>query len=203
ERGSSDIAPSLDRPGDIAAPTVDRTRPAARRVRSTGGCAPGPRRLPSGRHAIYPWEGSMFVPMSVNHFIDRAAGVYGERIGVVDEPNQPAAPLEDVSYARMHQLARAQAAHLDSLGIGVGERVAVVSHNSARLLTSFFGVSGYGRVLVPINFRLAPEEVKYIVEHSGARVLYIDPELTSIIDEVQAEHTFVLGEDEHLFGTDV
>src|SRR5699024_10493827 len=52
-------------------------------------------------------------------------------------------------------------------------------------------------------FRLAPEEVKYIVEHSGARVLYIDPELTSIIDEVQAEHTFVLGEDEHLFGTDV
>ena len=145
----------------------------------------------------------MFVPMSVNHFIDRAAGVYGERIGVVDEPNQPAAPLEDVSYARMHQLARAQAAHLDSLGIGVGERVAVVSHNSARLLTSFFGVSGWGRVLVPINFRLAPEEVKYIVEHSGARVLYIDPELTSIIDEVQAEHTFVLGEDEHLFGTDV
>ena len=55
-------------------------------------------------------------------------------------------------------------------------------------------------MLVPINFRLAPEEVKFIVEHSGARVLYIDPELTSLIDEVQAEHTFVLGEDEHLFG---
>src|SRR5699024_6499209 len=118
-----------------------------------------------------------------------------------DEPEQPAAPLEGVTYARMRQLARAQAAHLDSLGIDVGDRVAVVSHNSARLLTSFFGVSRTRRVLVPINFRLAPEEVRFIVEHSGALVLYIDPELTSIIVEVQAEHTFVLGEDEHLFGT--
>ncbi len=142
----------------------------------------------------------MFVPMSVNDFIDRAAAVYGERLAVVDEPDQPAPPLEGVTYARMRQLANAQAAHLDSLGIDVGDRVAVVSHNSARLLTSFFGVAGSGRVLVPINFRLAPEEVKFIVEHSGARVLYIDPELTSLIDEVSAEHTFVLGEDEHLFG---
>ncbi|MGO1166952.1 MAG: AMP-binding protein, partial [Janibacter sp.] len=138
--------------------------------------------------------------MSVNHFLDRAADVYGQRTAVVDEPNQPAPALEGVTYARMRELARAQAAHLDSLGIEVGDRVAVVSHNSARLLTSFFGVSGSGRVLVPVNFRLAPEEVKFIVEHSGARVLYIDPELTSLIDEVSAEHTFVLGEDEHLFG---
>ncbi len=142
----------------------------------------------------------MFVPMTVNDFIDRAADVYGERTAFVDEPDQPATPLRDVTYSRMRQLARAQAAHLDSLGIEVGDRVAVVSHNSARLLTSFFGVAGSGRVLVPINFRLAPEEVRFIVEHSGARVLYVDPELTSIIDEVEAEHTFVLGEDEHLFG---
>ena len=55
--------------------------------------------------------------------------------------------------------ARAMAAGLDALGIGVGERVAMVSHNSARLLTALFGVSGSGRVLVPINFRLVAEEV--------------------------------------------
>ena len=38
-------------------------------------------------------------------------------------------------------------------------------------------VSGSGRMLVPINFRLVAEEVKYIVEHCGARVLLVDPEL--------------------------
>ena len=43
----------------------------------------------------------MFVPMSVNDFIDRAAAVYGERLAVVDEPDQPAPPLEGVTYARM------------------------------------------------------------------------------------------------------
>ena len=92
----------------------------------------------------------MFVPFGARDFVDRAVTVYGERTGVIDEPEQPAEPLRDLTYARVGELARAQAAGLDALGIGPGERVAVVSHNSARLLTSFFGVSGFGRVLVPI-----------------------------------------------------
>ena len=119
----------------------------------------------------------MHVPFSVSDFLDRAVQVYGDRTGVVDEPDQPAASLGDLTYAEMGALARRQAARLDERGIGVGDRVAVVSHNSARLLTSFYGVSGSGRVLVPVNFRLQPDEVRYIVEHSGARVLYVDPEL--------------------------
>jgi fatty-acyl-CoA synthase len=141
----------------------------------------------------------VFVPFSVSDFIDRAVQVYAERTGVVDEPDQPAASLGDLTYARLGSLARRQAARLDDLGIGVGDRVAVVSHNSARLLSSFFGVSGYGRVLVPVNFRLKPDEVRYIVEHSGARVLYVDPELDQELADVTAEHRFVLGQDEHLY----
>ena len=35
----------------------------------------------------------MFVPFSVTDFLDRAVGVYGDRVGVVDEPMQPASPL--------------------------------------------------------------------------------------------------------------
>jgi acyl-CoA synthetase (AMP-forming)/AMP-acid ligase II len=95
----------------------------------------------------------------------------------------------------MHELARAQAAGLDGLGVGQGERVAIVSHNSARLLTSFFGVCGYGRVLVPINFRLSADEVAYIVEHSGASVLLVDPELDEHLADVPCKHRFVLGAD--------
>lgn len=141
----------------------------------------------------------MFVPFSVNDFLDRAVQVYGDRTGVVDEPDQPAAPLGELTFREMGELARRQAAKLDELGVGVGERVAVVSHNSARLLTSFFGVAGYGRVLVPVNFRLRPDEVQYIVAHSGAKVVYIDPELDDALAEVSAEHRFVLGNDEDLY----
>ena len=143
----------------------------------------------------------MIVPFSVSDFIDRAVQVYGERTGVVDEPDQPAPPLGggEVTYAQMGELARRQAARLDELGIGFGDRVAIVSHNSARLLTSFFGVSGFGRVLVPVNFRLRPDEVRYIVEHSGARVLLVDPELDESLKDVTAEFRFVLGRDEDLY----
>lgn len=143
--------------------------------------------------------GDMLVPFSVMDFIDRARVVYGERTGVIDEPDQPAASLGDLTYAELAALAQRQAAKLDELGIAVGDRVAVVSHNSARLLTSFFGVAGSGRVLVPVNFRLRPDEVAYIVEHSGARVLYVDPELDETLAGVGAEHRFVLGRDEDMF----
>ena len=81
------------------------------------------------------------------------------------------------------------------LGIGVGERVAIVSHNSARLLTALFGVSGSGRILVPINFRLVAEEVKYIVGHSGARLLLVDPELEAALADVECEMKWTIGAD--------
>jgi fatty-acyl-CoA synthase len=136
----------------------------------------------------------MFVPLTVNDFLDRAALVYPDRVALVDEPDQPATPLEPWSYRRFAAAAASQAAALDRLGVPVGGRVAIVSHNSGRLLTSFFGVSGSGRVLVPVNFRLAPAEVEYIVGHSGAEVLLVDPELTSLLDTVRVPHTYVLGE---------
>ena len=142
----------------------------------------------------------MFVPFSIADFIERGAFVYGERVGVVDEPDQPAPPLDGgrITYGEMRRLAARMAARLDELGIAPGERVAVVSHNSARLLTAFFGVAGYGRILVPINFRLSPDEVRYIVEQSGSRVLWVDPEVDAALADVTAEHRFVLGDDENL-----
>jgi acyl-CoA synthetase (AMP-forming)/AMP-acid ligase II len=58
-----------------------------------------------------------------------------------------------------------------------GERVAIVSPNAARFLVSLFGVSAFGRVLVPVNFRLNAEEIRYIIEHSGSTVALVDPEM--------------------------
>src|SRR3954451_23549495 len=141
----------------------------------------------------------MIVPFSVNDFLDRATAVYADRVGIADEPDQPAASLGDVSYGRMRELARAMAAAHDRLGLEVGDRVAFVSHNRARLFTAFFGVCGYGRVLVPVNFRLSFDEVQYIVEHSGSRVVYVDPELKDALAGLEAGHVFVLGEDDDLY----
>jgi fatty-acyl-CoA synthase len=133
------------------------------------------------------------VPLTVRDFLERAVLVYGDRCGIVDEPDQPAPSLGSLTYREVGELAAAQAAALDELGIGFGERVAIVSPNAGRLLVALFGVSGWGRVLVPVNFRLNADEVSYIVEHSGATALLVDPELDDQLRRVDAKHRFVLG----------
>jgi fatty-acyl-CoA synthase len=137
----------------------------------------------------------MRVPLTTRDFLDRAELVYGDRIGIVDEPTQPATSLGELTYREVARRARAIAAGLDALGIGEGERVAVVSHNSARLLELLYAVPSYGRVLVPINFRLAPADFSYIVEHCGARVLLVDPEVEQQVSGITGPHRFLLGEE--------
>jgi acyl-CoA synthetase (AMP-forming)/AMP-acid ligase II len=136
------------------------------------------------------------VPLTVRDHLRRAAVAYPDRVGVIDEPDQPAPSLGSITYRRMAELATAQAARLDDLGVGFGERVAVVSQNSARLLISLFGIPAHGRVVVPINFRLNADEVDYIVGHSGAEMLLVDPELDEALAGVSAPHRFVLGSDD-------
>src|SRR3954466_2628485 len=133
----------------------------------------------------------MRVPLTTRDFLDRAELVYGDRVGIVDEPAQPAPSLGEVTYRDVARRGRPVQAGLDALGVGEGERVAVVSHNSARLLELLYAVPSSGRVLVPINFRLQPEEVRYIVDHSGAGVLLVDPELEPTLAGVGARHRFL------------
>ena len=137
----------------------------------------------------------MKTPLTIRHHIERAALVYGDRIGIVDEPDQVATPLEGLTYSHVLERSAALAAGIESLGVPVGGRVAIVSHNAARLLTVLYGAAGWGRIAVPINFRLHPHEVQYIVEHCGADVLLIDPELEDSLAEVTAPQKFVIGPD--------
>jgi fatty-acyl-CoA synthase len=141
----------------------------------------------------------MYYPLTVRDFLDRAVHVYPDRVGVVDEPDQPARSLGEVTYREMGELARAQAAKLDQLDVPVGGRVAFISQNSARMLTAFYGIAGYGRVFVPINFRLSKPEIAYIVQHSGADVVYVDPEQKAIFDSLDVKHKFLIGEDDDLY----
>ena len=137
----------------------------------------------------------MKVPLTVRDHIDRALAVYPDRVAFVDEPDQPAPSMGEVTFSRLGELVDATGAGLDALGVPMGGRVAMVSHNAGRLLTCFWGVSGNGRIFVPINFRLSLDEVTYIVEHCGAGVLLVDPELADTLGPVKCRHKFVLGDE--------
>jgi fatty-acyl-CoA synthase len=138
-------------------------------------------------------------PLIITDFLDRAEHVYPDRVGIVDEPDQPAPSRGELTYRQLADDARAQAARLDALGVPRGGRVAVISQNSARLFTSFFGVAGWGRVLVPINFRLSRAEIAYILEHSGAEVVFADPALDEVVAALDVPHRFRLGDDDALY----
>ncbi len=143
----------------------------------------------------------MIVPLTLSDFLERAEHVYGDRIAVIDEQSPPGGGLGQISYRQFASMARSLAAALDELGIGAGERIAIVSPNASRFLISLFGVGAFGRVLVPINFRLLAAEVAYIFEHSGATVALIDADLAEALADVPIKHRFILGKetDAHLF----
>jgi fatty-acyl-CoA synthase len=135
----------------------------------------------------------MIVPLTLGDFLERAELVYGDREAVVDEPAPPGGGLGRFTYRRFAEMARSLAAALDELGVAEHDRVAIVSPNSARFLVSLFGVSVFGRVLVPVNFRLNADEIGYILEHSGASVLLVDPELDEPLRHLPVKHRLVLG----------
>src|SRR4051794_15156661 len=101
----------------------------------------------------------MHVPLTTADFLHRGRTVYPDRIAVIDEPNQPAETLGALTFRQVDERARALAAGLDEMGIGAGERIAVVSPNAARVLDLFYGATATGRIVVPINFRLNADEV--------------------------------------------
>jgi fatty-acyl-CoA synthase len=136
----------------------------------------------------------MRVPLTISDFTDRARTVFPDSPAIVDEPDQAAAPVPPTTYRDVVERVAAWQAGLDALGVGEGERVAVVSHNAARLLELLYAVPTSGRIVVPVNFRLRPDEVRYIVGQCGASVLLVDPELDGPLRDVTAAHRFVLGE---------
>jgi acyl-CoA synthetase (AMP-forming)/AMP-acid ligase II len=140
------------------------------------------------------------VPLTTADFAYRARTVHGGRVGVVDEPGA-AGGLGRLTYAELLLRADGMVEALDRLGVGAGDRVAVISPNCAKLLIALYAVTGSGRVLVPINYRLGAEEVQYIVDDSDASLLLVDPELDGRLHMVHAPRRIVLdgGQDADLF----
>ena len=137
----------------------------------------------------------MFVPLTIRDHLERARLVYGNRIGIFDEPNQPAEPLANLTYGEFAAKAKAMAKGFEELGVEQGGRVAIVSHNASRLLTFLFGTAAWGRVGVPINFRLNHEEISYIIKHCGADILLVDPELRESLQGIEVKHFLTLGDE--------
>jgi fatty-acyl-CoA synthase len=94
---------------------------------------------------------------------------------------------ETTTYGDMAKRAVALAGGLSARGVGRGEVVALLSYNCPEFLETIFAANYLGAIAMPINWRLAPPEVRYILDHSGARVLVCDDDLVDLASDATHE----------------
>ena len=88
---------------------------------------------------------------------------------------------------------------LRELGVGVGDRVGTFAWNNYRHLEAYFAPATIGAVTHTINIRLAADDMAYIINHAGDKVLLIDPDLAPLIEAIadrltNVRHFIIMGE---------
>ena len=90
------------------------------------------------------------------------------------------------SYAELNDRTNQVAHGLLSLGIGKGDRVALLMMNCHEYVTTFFAVAKIGAVIVPLNWRLVADELEFIVKDAGAVALVAGNEFDASVNELQS-----------------
>ena len=102
------------------------------------------------------------------------------------------------TYAQWNRWVNKAAHAFRAAGIRKGDRVAFYTYNLPEQVTGFYGALKLGAIPVPINFRLAPKEMKYIVQDSGARILMFEEALRAQVmavrDDLAVEKLVYVGE---------
>ena len=120
----------------------------------------------------------METPLTPLEFQRRARALYPDREAVVDGSTR-------CTYAELFDRCDRWSAALQALGVRKGDRVAYISPNTRSQLESFFAVPQIGAVLVPINFRLKPTEIEYIVQHCGATVVCAHADYLDTVEAIR------------------
>jgi len=102
-------------------------------------------------------------------------------------PSSPAVSCGEISYDydELARRSRTLAATLSDLGIGKGDRVAILHRNCHRFLETYYACAYLGAVLVPLNIRLSPEDFRYILEDSASRLLICQLEFYDTISGIR------------------
>src|ERR1700686_1378510 len=103
-------------------------------------------------------------PLNPAYFLDRAAKIFSERTAIIDGDLR-------FTYREFGDRSHRLAGLLRDAGVRQGDRIAALCANSHVLLEMHNGVPMAGCALVPMNVRLSPREMAYILENSGARIL--------------------------------
>lgn len=116
-----------------------------------------------------------YVSLSPLSFIKRAAAVYPDKAALIYNDTR-------TSWRETYDRCCRLASMLRQFGIGRGDTVAVLLPNVPAMYEAHFGVPMAGAVLNAINIRLDPEAIAFILGHSRARVVLVDPEYAEVLE---------------------
>jgi fatty-acyl-CoA synthase len=122
----------------------------------------------------------METPLTPLDFARRARKLYGPREAVVNGDLR-------LTYAQFFNRCDRWSAILQQLGVGQGDRVAYIAPNTHAQLESFYAVPQIGAVLVPVNYRLTPDDFAYLINHSGARVVCAHADYLAAVEGIRAQ----------------
>ena len=111
-------------------------------------------------------------------FARRARKLYPHREAVVDGDLR-------LTYAQFFERCDRWSAALQSLGVGKGDRVALIAPNTHAMLASFYAIPQLGAVVVPLNYRLTPDDFAYLIQHSGSRVVCAHSDYLDAVDGIR------------------
>ncbi|MDP9010830.1 MAG: AMP-binding protein, partial [Pseudomonadota bacterium] len=121
----------------------------------------------------------METPLTPLEFARRARKLHGRREAVVDGNLR-------LTYAQFGERCDRWSVALAKLGVGKGDRVATIAPNTHQHLEQFYAIPQLGAVIVPINYRLSPEDFVYVATHSGAMVLCVHADYLDMVEGVRA-----------------
>jgi fatty-acyl-CoA synthase len=122
----------------------------------------------------------MNIPLTPIRFLRYAEQQYPQKTAVV-------CGNERFSYAQFADRVSRLAGGLRKAGVQPGDRVAFLSMNCHRLLEAYYGVIEAGGVLLPLNIRLSPGELAYIVNDAGARVLFLQSHFLPLVESFRSK----------------
>jgi fatty-acyl-CoA synthase len=129
--------------------------------------------------------------MNWSYVLERNAEIYPEKECLISAERR-------VTYRELKARSDSLTQALLDLGIGRGDVVAILLYNCCEFIEITFAVNKIGAVWLPLNFRLAADEFRYILDHAGAKAIVTEPEFASVISSIRAEvpslkHSLLLG----------
>ncbi|WP_354088590.1 long-chain-fatty-acid--CoA ligase [Brevundimonas faecalis] len=139
-------------------------------------------------------------PLTVDKILDHAKNWHPNREVVTRSVE---GPIERTTYGAIHGRAKRVSNALKAWGVQPGDRIATLAWNTADHIETWYGIMGIGAVCHTLNPRLFPEQLVYIINHAGDRIIFVDLTFVPLLDAILAhcpsvERVVIMTDPDHM-----